>query len=289
MVQVPLKDLQETTPSLDPLPQHGSLAHDTNGQNIEAASDPIVHKHEKRQRTEQSIDWLGAAQGGHIVPEEDEPKQQQDKPKFKVKALAHLDPESIDLLGAAQGGHVMPEEDKPEQQQKKPKFTVEAPETGQPIDWLGAAQGHIMPEEDELKQQQRKPTSTVEAPVTEQPIDWLGAAQGGHIMPETDEPKQQQEKPTLVIEAPVHPGLTKEAQGGKIHKEGEEGKSDTIDQQFTIAATTTVAEFVRTSPSCAFQGLANPNFSRDERFTLGGMADSLYEYLIKVGHLNTII
>lgn len=34
--------------------------------------------------------------------------------------------------------------------------------------------------------------------------------------------------------------------------------------------------------TCLPQGLKNPSYQREEKFTLGGMADSLYEYLIKV-------
>lgn len=36
------------------------------------------------------------------------------------------------------------------------------------------------------------------------------------------------------------------------------------------------------SATCLPQGLTNPSYQREEKFTLGGMADSLYEYLIKV-------
>jgi len=36
------------------------------------------------------------------------------------------------------------------------------------------------------------------------------------------------------------------------------------------------------SATCLPQGLTNPSHQREEKFTLGGMADSLYEYLIKV-------
>lgn len=164
----------------------------------------------------------------------------------------------------------------------------------------------------------------------EEPIDWLSTAQG-HIMLEEDEPRQKKGS-GFTVEAPIHPGLTKEAQGGKIHKEGEgkydsigltqeaqsgniyeegeekyddieitgesqngkihkegEEKYDAIRGRLAIAATATIAEFVRTSPSCAPQGLTKPGFPREERFTLGGMADSLYEYLIKVGHLNIMV
>lgn len=223
MVQVPLQDAQEIAPSLDSLPQDGM-----GGQNIGGASDPIVHKHEKRQGTEQQIDWLAAAQGGHIKPEEDELKQQQES-KFTVEAPAHLEAE-------------------------------------QSIDWLAAAQsGHIRPEEDEPKQ---KPTFPVEAPVL------TGEVQSGKIREEGEE-------------ALVHPGLTKQAQSGKIHKEGDGGKSDVINQQLATSATTTAV--VRTTPSCVPRGLARSGFSDGDRFTLGGMADSLYEYLIKVGHLNTTV
>lgn len=221
MVQVPLEDVQEIAPSLDPLPQDSM-----GGQNIGGTSDPIVHKHEKRQGTEQQIDWLAAAQGGHIKPEEDELKQQQEF-----------------------------------------KSTVEAPvEAEQSIDWLAAAQsGHIRPEENEPKQ---KPTFPAEAPALTEEV------QSGGIHEEGEE--------TL-----VHPGLTKEAQSGKIHTEGDGGKSDVINQQLAIATTTTAV--VRTTPSCVPRGLARSGFSDGDRFTLGGMADSLYEYLIKVGHLNTTV
>lgn len=225
MIQVPLEDVQGIAPSLDPLSQDGM-----GGRNIGGASDPIVHKHEKRQGTEQQIDWLAAAQGGRITPEEDEPKQQQ-KSKFTVEAPVHLEAE-------------------------------------QSIDWLAAAQsGHIRPEENDPKQ---KPTFPAEAPVL------TGEEQSGRIHEKGEE--------TL-----VHPGLTKEAQSGKIHKEGDGGKSDVINQQLAVATTTTTTAFLRTTPSCVARGLARSGFSDGDRFTLGGMADSLYEYLIKVGHLNTTV
>lgn len=252
VVQASISDVHEVMPSLG------------------SASDPIVHKHEKRQGIEQPIDWLAAAQGGHIIPEEDEPKQQQQKPKPILEAPVQPGTEQpIDWLAAAQGGHIIPEEDEPKQQQK-PKSIFEAPVhpgIEQPIDWLAAAQGgHIMPEENELKQ---KPTFLADTPVNP---GLTKEAQGGKIYEEG--------------EAPVHPGLTKVAQSGKIHKEGE-GKSDTINEQLAVAATTTVAAWVK--PSCVPQGLSKVGFSREERFTLGGMADSLYEYLIKVGYLDTIV
>ncbi|PWW74909.1 Glycoside Hydrolase Family 47 protein [Tuber magnatum] len=41
------------------------------------------------------------------------------------------------------------------------------------------------------------------------------------------------------------------------------------------------AKAAEASATCLPQGLTNPSYQREEKFTLGGMADSLYEYLIK--------
>lgn len=118
---------------------------------------------------------------------------------------------------------------------------------------------------------------------TEASPDWLAAAQG-HITPEEDETKQEKPKP----KPPTHPGLTVEAQSQKIHHEEETeggGRSNTIGQHLAAAATSTIVAPIKTSPSCVPQGLKRPSFQRDERYTLGGMSDSLYEYLIKVCYL----
>lgn len=124
----------------------------------------------------------------------------------------------------------------------------------------------------------------------EQAFDWLAAAQGGHISLEEDEPKKK-EKLETQLETLTHPGLTIEAQGGKIHQEEvvQDGRSNDIGKQLAAAATSTIVKPARTSPSCMPQGLAKPNFERDEKYTLGGMADSMYEYLIKVCSLDIVV
>lgn len=108
--------------------------------------------------------------------------------------------------------------------------------------------------------------------------DWLGELQGGKVISESE--KDQKDK----VEADARglpPGLSIEAQSGKIFRE--EGRSDAIGAQLVIPVTSTAVAQARTSPSCLPQGLTKSGPAREERFTLGGMADSLYEYLIKVG------
>jgi len=77
----------------------------------------------------------------------------------------------------------------------------------------------------------------------------------------TDKPKDEKTGEILVA------GREKEkrAEGGTMTKKSQAG-----------------AGAPEASATCLPQGLTNPSYQREEKFTLGGMADSLYEYLIKV-------
>lgn len=93
-----------------------------------------------------------------------------------------------------------------------------------------------------------------------------------------------------VLAAPPLKDSTYTANKPKDEKTGEvlvvEKEKEKRAEKDTMTATAKESQIGAKAPeasaTCLPQGLTNPSYQREEKFTLGGMADSLYEYLIKV-------
>lgn len=63
------------------------------------------------------------------------------------------------------------------------------------------------------------------------------------------------------------------------------GRSEAVGNEIPKSTTRTRWHASEQTITCLPQGLVKPPYQREEKFTLGGMADSLYEYLIKVSSI----